>query len=181
MHAPVRPVGPPAVDVRATSYSEMMTSEEQPATPRDATALTAGTEAVLRAFAGLTDDELALRPAPGEWNAWEIAYHLLDIERWYLAKLCEAVSDGPAEALARFMQVWARLRAETAALAAALPADRLDTPGLLSGVPDWTPRTLLAAIAAHDREHVGQVWQAIGRDHSPPEFTLPPADEVRQG
>lgn len=122
-----------------------------------AAALASSKAAVLAALDGLTGADLARRAPDGGWNAWEIAYHLFDIERWYVAKLCEAVAPDRAAALARFMAVWARLREETIALARAVPAGRLDTPGLLSGVPDWTPRGLLAAIAAHDHEHAAQI------------------------
>ncbi|MER3419462.1 MAG: hypothetical protein C4290_02590 [Chloroflexota bacterium] len=120
-------------------------------------ALAAGRAAVLAAYAQITAAELDRRP-PGEgWSAWEVAYHLLDIERWYIAKLCEATTSDRAAALARLLTVWTQLREETLALAHAVPPERLDRPGLLSGVPDWTPRRLLAAIAAHDHEHAAQV------------------------
>ena len=126
----------------------------------DDTGLEAGRAAVLMALAGQTDEELARRPPDGGWNAWEIAYHLFDIERWYIAKLCEAATADRAAALARFMTVWARLRDEAVALARDIPPERLDAPGLLGGVPDWTPRGLLAAIAAHDYEHAAQIQAA---------------------
>lgn len=123
--------------------------------------------AVLAAFAHMTEAELDRRPADGEWSAWEIAYHLLDIERWYIAKLCEATAPDRTAALARLLAVWARLREETLALARAVPPERLNRPGLLSGVPDWTPRRLLAAIAAHDQEHAVQVRAARGSGATP--------------
>lgn len=119
-----------------------------------------GRTAVLASLAGLTDEELAARVAEGEWNAWEIAYHLFDIERWYIAKLCEAVSGSRTEALERLIGIWARLRDEAISLANEIPSERLDQPGLLSGVPDWTPRGLLEAMAVHDREHTDQVQAA---------------------
>lgn len=111
---------------------------------------------VLEAFAAVGAD-IERRPADGGWNAWEIAYHLLDMERWYIAKLCEAVAPDRPAALACFLQVWSRLRDEALTLVGAIPTDRLDTSSLLSGVPDWTPRALLAAMATHDREHAAQV------------------------
>jgi hypothetical protein len=123
-------------------------------------ALEASTAAVLVALRGCVGDEPVRRPSDGGWNAREIAYHLLDIERWYAAKLCEAVALDQSAALDRFMDVWSRLRAETLALARAVPSDRLDRRGLLSGVPAWTPRDLLAAMAAHDREHAAQALAA---------------------
>ena len=119
--------------------------------------LSAGGAEVLAAFAGMDAATATRQPADGGWDARSVAYHLLDIERWYIAKLCEAVTDDPASALQRFLAVWQRLRAETIALAAALSPDRLGTPGLLSGVPGWTPALLLKTIAQHDAEHAEQV------------------------
>ncbi len=136
-------------------------------------ALAAGRAAALAAFAHMTEAELDRRLADGEWSAWEIAYHLLDIERWYIAKLCEATAPDRTAALARLLAVWARLREETLALARELPAERLDQPGLLSGVPDWTPRRLLVAIATHDHEHAAQVRAARGAQ--PPVEAAPSA------
>jgi hypothetical protein len=121
---------------------------------------------VLAAFDS-TDGEVERRPAGGGWNAWEIAYHLLDIERWYVAKLCEAVAPGKPAALQRFLMAWARLRDEALGLAAQLPPERMDTPGLLTGVPDWTPRVLLAAMAGHDHEHAAQVRALTPRSSLP--------------
>jgi uncharacterized damage-inducible protein DinB len=139
--------------------------------------------AVLAAFAHITEAELDRRPADGEWSAWEIAYHLLDIERWYIAKLCEAtapprLAGAPdrTAALARLLAVWARLREETLALARAVPPERLDQAGLLSGVPDWTPRRLLRAIVTHDHEHAAQVRAARGMEQ-PGEGGSPAASE----
>jgi hypothetical protein len=122
-----------------------------------------------RALAAFTEagSQIEQRPADGGWNAWEIAYHLFDIERWYIAKLCEAsTSDRPA-ALQRFLAVWSRLRDEAAAIAADIPAERMDVPGLLSGVPDWTPRLLIDAMAAHDHEHAAQVRDAASPARDP--------------
>jgi hypothetical protein len=134
-------------------------------------ALVAGRAAVLAAYAHITAAELDRRPQDGGWSAWEVAYHLLDIERWYIAKLCEATAPDRAAALARLLGVWAQLREETLALARAVPPARLDRAGLLSGVPDWTPRRLLGAITAHDHEHAAQVRAARGTQ--PPATTGP--------
>lgn len=121
------------------------------------------TARVLDALAAASEEEVTARAAAGDWSAWEIAYHLFDIERWYVAKLCEAVAGSRAEALTRFVAGWRALRRETEELVAALPPDRLDRPGILSGVPAWTPRTLVEAIAAHDREHAAQALAARAR------------------
>ncbi len=127
-------------------------------------ALAAGRAAVLAACAQVSAAELDRRPPDGGWSAWEVAYHLLDIERWYIAKLCEATAPDRTAALARLLGIWARLREETIALARAVPPERLDRAGLLSGVPDWTPRRLLRAIATHDHEHAAQVRAARGME-----------------
>ena len=79
-----------------------------------------------------------------------------------MAKLCEAAAPDPSAALSRFMRIWSRLRDEAVSLAREIPAERLDQRGLLGGVPDWTPRGLIAAIAAHDHEHAAQALTARG-------------------
>ena len=114
------------------------------------------------ALAHLTAEQLERRPGPGEWSTWDIAYHVAQIEVWYLAKLCEAVAADRAEAFRLFVGLWQTARAEGLALAGRIPSARLDQPGLLGGVPDWTPRELLQRIAAHDREHAAQVDAAVG-------------------
>jgi hypothetical protein len=123
--------------------------------------LDAGTRAVLAAFDGLSGDDLDRRPRDGEWSAWQIAYHLFDIERWYIAKLCEAMAPDRATALERFMAIWRRLREESVELARAIPEERLDEAGLLQGVPDWTPRGLIEAMAVHDADHAAQARAAV--------------------
>jgi hypothetical protein len=126
--------------------------------------LARSSDEIQRALAGFDAEQLARRPAPGEWSAWDIAYHLAQIEVWYFAKLCEAASDDPPSALARFMRALGQMRSAGVAVASAIPEERLDTPGLLGGVPDWTPRQLLERIAAHDREHAAQVIAAAGAE-----------------
>lgn len=133
------------------------------------------TERLRRSTAALRDalshmDAAALtrRPAPDEWNCWDIAYHVAQIEVWYVAKLCEAVSAGAPEAAARFLGVWSALREAAIALAEEVPSERLDRAGLLSGVPDWTPRELIQRIADHDEEHAAQARVAAAVDAPPP-------------
>ena len=123
--------------------------------------LASGRDQLLDLLYGLDGDAITRRPAPGSWNIWEIAYHLFDIERWYIAKLCEAVSADQPAALRQFIGAWAKLRDITLELSAIVPPERLDQPGLLSGVPDWTPRALLQMIADHDNEHGGQISEAL--------------------
>ncbi len=130
---------------------------------RDGGPLDEGKTDSMAALARVPAAEIVLRPAGGGWNAREIAYHLFDIERWYIAKLCEAATPNQAAALSRFMEIWSRLRDEAILLAAEIPDERLDQPGLLTGVPEWTPRSLIAAMAAHDREHAAQARAARGR------------------
>jgi hypothetical protein len=125
--------------------------------------LAASTTALLAALSGHDEAALARRPAPEEWSAWDIAYHVAQIEVWYVAKLCEAAAASAPDAMARFLAAWSELRAEGLRLAAAIPAERLDQPDLLSGVPDWTPRQLIERIVAHDEEHARQARAASGR------------------
>ena len=138
------------------------TGEEPIAEVRD---LARSTARLLGAIAGLDAERLTRRPAPGEWSVWDIAYHVAQIEVWYLAKLCEAGSVDAPTAAARFLSAWQQLRAQGLALAGEIAPGRLDEPGLLTGVPDWTPRRLLERMAAHDREHAEQAtaaWRAEG-------------------
>ena len=124
--------------------------------------LARSTAALQSALTGLDTEMLNRRPAPGEWSAWDIAYHVAQIEVWYVAKLCEASAADASQALARFMELWFAMRAQALALAAEIPDDRLDRAGLLSGVPNWTPRQLVERMAAHDREHAAQARAATG-------------------
>jgi uncharacterized damage-inducible protein DinB len=136
------------------------------ATP-EVRALAASTERLFEALSGLDAEQLTRRPAPDAWSVWDIAYHIAQMEVWYLAKLCEAASTGAPAALERFLQVWRQVRRQGLALADEIPADHLDRPGLLTGVPDWTPRDLLALMAAHDEEHAEQA-AAAARSSRPP-------------
>ena len=120
------------------------------------------TAQVLGALSGLDAGQLTRRPAPDAWSAWDIAYHVAQIEVWYVAKLCEAAdADAPA-AMERFLAAWHQLRRIGLTLAEQIPPERMDTAGLLSGVPDWTPRELVERMAAHDREHAHQAADASG-------------------
>jgi hypothetical protein len=121
--------------------------------------------AMLRsALSGLDSAALGRRPVPGEWSAWDIAYHVAQLEIWYLAKLCEAATQEPAQAMERFMQLWFDMRSRGLSMAAEISPERLDAAGLLAGVPDWTPRLLLERMAAHDREHAAQARAAVRGD-----------------
>jgi hypothetical protein len=124
--------------------------------------LAASTAQILGALSGLDAEQLASRPASDAWSAWDIAYHVAQIEVWYVAKLCEAANvDAPA-AIEQFLEAWRRLREFALTLVEQIPPEQMDTPGLLSGVPDWTPRQLVERIVAHDREHAQQAADASG-------------------
>lgn len=131
--------------------------------PPERAALIRSTSMLRDALAGLDASQLDRRRGAGEWSAWDIAYHITQIEIWYLAKLCEASSTDRSEALDRFVEAWRSVREASLALAGELPAERLDRPGLLGGVPDWTARDLLERMAAHDIEHAQQAAAASGR------------------
>ncbi|MGE0540730.1 MAG: DinB family protein [Dehalococcoidia bacterium] len=126
--------------------------------------LAASTAEVFDALAGLDAGQLVRRPAPDEWSAWDIAYHVAQIEVWYVAKLCEAASDDAPAAMDRFLDAWRQLRRFGLELTERIPAERLDAVGLLSGVPDWTPRQLIERMAAHDLEHAAQANAATLAD-----------------
>lgn len=127
-------------------------------------ALVASTAELFATLTGLDAEQLNRRPAPDQWSAWDIAYHVAQIEVWYFAKLCEAASGDAPGAMRRFVDAWRQLRVSGIELARAIPQGRIDTAGILSGVPDWTPRALLQAIAAHDREHADQARAAADGD-----------------
>jgi hypothetical protein len=121
-------------------------------------------DAIFAALYGLDGEQLMRRPAPGEWSAWDIAYHVAQIEVWYFAKLCEAAFPNPADAMRAFVLYWRSQRQQGLAVAGDIPLERLDTPALLGGVPEWTPRQLLERMAAHDREHADQATTAWTSD-----------------
>jgi len=125
--------------------------------------LAASTSELLHTLSGLDAEALLRRPAAGEWSAWDIAYHVAQIEVWYIAKLCEAATPEPAAAMARFLDLWQTMRAQALELSRSIPIDRLDREGLLTGVPDWTPRQLIERMAAHDLEHAAQAADATLR------------------
>jgi hypothetical protein len=124
--------------------------------------LAVSTAEMLEALSELDEVRLVRRPAPEEWSAWDIAYHVVQMEVWYLAKLCEAASADVSMAMEFFLEAWQRLRRLELSLVSQIPPERMDTPGLLTGVPDWTPRRLIEAMAAHDREHARQAADASG-------------------
>lgn len=117
-------------------------------------------EALAAAFADIDAPSLLQRPAAGEWSAWDIAYHVAQIEIWYYAKLCEAVYPDPVAAVRHFLAGWQELRVRAVALAEQLPTARLAQRGLLTGVPEWSAHDLLERVAAHDLEHAAQALAA---------------------
>jgi len=137
---------------------------EPPPPSSPAANLAESTAALSSALAQMDAAALMQRPAPGEWSAWDVAYHVAQIEVWYVAKLCEAGATDAAEAMQRFLAVWSAMRGQALALAALVPPEKLDAAGLLTGVPNWTPRQLIERMAAHDGEHAAQVWAARGGD-----------------
>lgn len=129
--------------------------------------LRASTDTLIAALSGLDAARLLSRPAADAWSAWDIAYHVAQIEVWYAAKLCEASAPSPPAAMNSFVELWSALRQASLRLAAAIPTERFDQAGLLGGVPTWTPRALLQAMAEHDHDHAAQVRDAVGGYASP--------------
>jgi hypothetical protein len=145
-------------------------SDQADETAPEVRQLARSTARLHNSLAWLSEDQLSRRPAPEEWSAWDIAYHVAQIEIWYLAKLCEAAAPDRAAALHIFVELWQKLRVEGLALADQVPADHLDRTGLLGGVPDWTPRELIERMAAHDQEHADQAtaaWKSEGGGAAP--------------
>src|SRR5262245_44102583 len=120
----------PAV-VAAGALARAMTEDDStPDAPAPVVrSLAQSTARLLDALSGLDAEALRRRPEPEAWSAWDIAYHVAQIEVWYFAKLCEAAStDGPG-AMERFLRGWRRLRTQGLALAEEVPEERLDRPG----------------------------------------------------
>ncbi|MBI3969521.1 MAG: DinB family protein [Chloroflexi bacterium] len=130
----------------------------------------AAADEVVRAFADLSPDEVHRRPAPGEWSPWEMVYHLASAEVWWVAKLCEATAPDRHVATARLLDLWRTLRTAAFEYAGELDPGRLDQPGQLTGVPDWTPRILLESFVTHAQEHAQQLRDCHGAA-APPEQT----------
>src|SRR3712207_8818143 len=89
-------------------------------------ALVASTAELLTTLAGVDAERLLRRPAADQWSAWDIAYHVAQIEVWYFAKLCEAASADAPAAMRRFLDAWQQLRSSGTELARAIPRERMD-------------------------------------------------------
>lgn len=103
-------------------------------------------------------------PAPGEWSAWDTIFHLVSSESWFVAKACEVLVEDKAGAARRLLRFWLEWRAAAIAALAGLDAATLDQAGRLTGLPEWTPRTLLSAYARHAEEHAAQIRAALGHE-----------------
>ncbi len=126
--------------------------------------------------AGLTDAQLAHRPAPGEWSLKEVMAHLMDLERiLFLPRLRRmATEHGPAfggfspEAWAaardwragRFADDFAAFvaaRRETLGFLSALPPEAAERPGVSDYFGPVTLALYATHVADHDAEHLGQM------------------------
>ena len=158
-----------------------MTATAEPSvtssTPEAAVALTelidrfASGPAVLdAALAGMTDAELARRPAPGEWTAREIVHHLADAEANAFVRLRQLLSRAPGYTV----QVWDQ---DAWAAAPALAYDRpLESSLTLFGALRASSLELLQRLTPSDLELAGShpeidqpysvgLWLRLVSDH----------------
>lgn len=137
----------------------------------------AGTQAVVDAVAGLTDEELDRRPAPDAWTAREIVHHLADSEMTSAIRLRRLIAEeaptiaGYDEAeFARRLFYDRPIEPSLVALRGA----RESTASILERLTDadwaragthtesgaYSVETWLAIYARHGHDHAGQISRA---------------------
>jgi hypothetical protein len=135
-----------------------------------------GAAAIAAAAAGLSDDELDRRPAPGEWTAREVIHHLADAEvrsairlRQLLAEEAPVI-EGYDEG--RYAQVLHYDRPVAAALAV-IDAVRASTAELLDCLTDAD----FARVGTHTElgSYSVDTWLGVYADHA-----LDHADQLRR-
>jgi DinB family protein len=132
-------------------------------------------DALRKLIEGLTERQLATKPAPGKWSMKEIVAHLLDGEVVLGARYrMVAAGDKPpltAYDQDAFVDKLGSLRARTAdlvddfAMARAvnlgllerLPADAWDRVGLHAERGEESIRSMVTMYAGHDRHHLSQI------------------------
>jgi hypothetical protein len=132
-------------------------------------------DAIRRLIAGLTEKQLATKPAPGKWSMKEIVAHLLDGEVVLGARYRMVASHerppltpydqdafveklGPLRAKAQdLVDDFAMMRAVNLGLLERLPADAWDRIGLHAERGEESIRSMVTMYAGHDRVHLSQI------------------------
>jgi hypothetical protein len=139
----------------------------------------AGYHAVVEALAGITDEELDRRPAPGKWTAREIVHHLADSEMTSAIRLRRLIAeDNPVivgydqEEFARRLRYDRPIAASLAALKAARETtceilDRLteaewQRTGTHSEAGPYSVHKWLEIYGIHAHDHAAQIRRARG-------------------
>jgi hypothetical protein len=144
---------------------------EDPVTVLSATAAT-----VRERVAGLTDELLGRRPAPGEWSVAELLGHLWDSEiaTSFRTRLIltqdrppltaydqDAWSTLPRLPFAGLLDAFSAVRAANLTLITGTPAAGWDRVGLHQERGPISFRILVETMAGHDRAHLRQLDQTI--------------------
>jgi|SRR5690349_20215417 len=136
-----------------------------------------GHEVVVAAAAGLGDDELDRRPAPGEWTAREVIHHLADAETRSAIRLRQLLAEDDPVIQGYDEESYARALHYDRPIAASLDllrAVRASTVELLERLTDadfaragthtesgpYSVDTWLELYAAHAHEHAAQLRAA---------------------
>jgi hypothetical protein len=137
----------------------------------------AGPDAVVDAVAGLSDEDLDRRPAPGEWTAREVVHHLADAEARSTIRLRKLLAEdhptihGYDEGLyARTLHydrpigaslaVLRAVRASNAELLARLTDADFGRSGTHTESGPYDVDTWLELYAAHCEDHAEQITKA---------------------
>ena len=139
-----------------------------------------GPVAVAAALAGVTDDELDRRPAPGEWTARQIVHHLADSETNSYIRLRRLLAEDVPDIVGYDQDGWARelhydrrpidaslavfnaVRAASTELLAIADAAAFDRSGTHDEHGTYSVDTWLELYAAHAHDHADQLRQARG-------------------
>ncbi|MBM3152205.1 MAG: PDZ domain-containing protein [Chloroflexi bacterium] len=129
-----------------------------------------------KALAGVTEEEAAIRPAPGEWNVKEVLAHLIHTERFWAFNIGDLVGGYERRADDWGGNIDAHLRATVAAyptlpaLVAELKANIVEVVGFASSLPaEFIARKAaylgvalnLLNIQSHLLSHVEQIREAL--------------------
>jgi hypothetical protein len=138
-----------------------------------------GHAAVVAALAGLTDEQLDRRPAPGEWTAREVCHHLADSEMTSAIRLRRLVAEDDAVIAGYDEQAFARrlsydrpigpsleafrwARETTAAILDRLTEDDWARTGTHTESGPYGVETWLEIYADHGIAHANQIRAAAG-------------------